>query len=282
LYAALARRVSACALAVLGAACALPGLVLPRAHAPLRPAAPELRRAPVYLYPAYADVPDPARPPRAYVFFFGNDVGFWRAHERLAELLRAQGYAVAGVDVRRLLRHLPRGPARDSVFLRRVDLLLARARPALGADSAPLVVAGHSIGGELAVWAAARLPEPALVGVVSMSPGARGHLGVGLGDMLGREPHGADSFAVDSEVARLVPRVRVALVRGSKDDFRRADPAIVAAGARRFVAEGQGHSLLDLRAAGPVVLAAFAFALGDTAHGEAAPPTAPDRAPRSK
>ena len=245
-----------------GAACALPGLVLPHAHAPLHPTTPELRGAPLYLYPAYGDAPDPTRPPRAYVFFFGNDVGFWRAHERLAGLLRAKGYAVAGLDVRRVLKHLPRGPARDSVFLARVDSLLERARPVLGAAAAPLVVAGHSIGGELALWTAARLREPGFVGVVSLSPGARGHLGVSLGDMLGREPHGSDSFAVDSQVAQLAPRVPVALVRGTKDDLGYADSAIVAAGARRFEAVGQGHSLLDLRAAGPVVLAAFAFVLG--------------------
>ena len=275
-YTALVRRgvarLLAAACATSAAACALPGLVLPHAHAPLHPTTAELRGAPLYLYPAWADAPDPARPPRAYVFFFGNDVGFWRAHQRLAELLRGQGYAVAGLDVRRVLKRLPRGPARDSVFLARVDALLERARPALGAADAPLVVAGHSIGGELALWTAARLREPGFVGVVTLSPGARGHLGVGLGDMLGREPHGADSFAVDSQVARLVPRVRVALVRGTKDDFRYADSAIVAAGARRFEAAGQGHSLLDLRAAGPVVLAAFAFVLGVSADGAAAGP----------
>lgn len=177
-------------------------------------------------------------------------------------------------------RGLPSGPARAAVYLARVDSLLGAARAALGGADVPLVIAGHSVGGELAVWSAAHLRapafEPGLVGVVTLSPGARGHLGVGLSDMLGREPRGADSFAVDSQVARLqalAPRVRVALVRGTRDDFRRADPAIVAAGARRFAAEGQGHSLLNLRAAGPVVLDAFAFAA-------AASPAAPEGAVR--
>lgn len=277
-----ARLVAASALL---AGCALPALVLPRARAPFRPAAPALRGAPLYLYPAYGPAPDSARPPRALVVFFGNDVGFWRAHERLAELLSAHGYAVAGLDVRRVLNALPNGAARESVYLARVDTLITRARAALGAGDRPLVITGHSIGGELALWTAAHLRapgrgsgggEPDLAGVVSLSPGRRGHLRTGLSDMLGREPHGAGSFAVDSEVARLTrrtPPVPVALVRGTRDGFRRADPAIVAAGARRFVVEGQGHSLLNLRATGPVVLDALAFVLG----GGAAAPAAPSR-----
>ncbi len=260
------------------AGCGVPALVVPHARAPFHPAAPALRRAPLYFYPACGPAPDTARPPRALVVFFGNDVGFWRAHQRLAERLSARGYAVVGVDVRRVLRRLPRGAARDSAYLGRVDSLLGGARAALGDPAVPLVIAGHSIGGELALWTAARLRAPGLAGVVTMSPGARGHLGVGLSDLLGREPHGADSFAVDSQVARLAPRVRVALVRGTRDGFRYADSAIVAAGARRFAVVGQGHSLLDLDAAAPVALAALAFVL-DAADGAAACASARTAAP---
>ncbi len=254
-----------------GAACALPALVVPKARAPFHSDDPALRRAPLFLYPARG--PGGADSVRAFVFYLGSDVGFWRAHERVAEMLSARGYAVAGVDVRRLLGKLPGGPARAGAYLARVDSLLVGARAALGAAAAPLVVAGHSVGGELAVWTAARLREPGFVGVVAMSPGARGHLSVGFSDLLGREPRGADSFAVDSEVARVrreTPAARIALVRGTKDDFRSADPGIIAAGARRFVAEGQGHSLLDQRAAAPVIAAAFAFVLGGAAAGDTA------------
>ena len=246
-------------------ACAIPALVVPHARAAFHPSAPALRSAPLYFYPAAGA----GRAPRAVVFFFGNDVGFWRAHQRLAERLAAHGYTVVGFDVRRAFGGLPGGAARERAFLGLVDSLIAGSRAALGASDAPLVIAGHSVGAELAVWTAARLRapslEPGLVGVVALSPGARGHLHIGLSDLLGREPHGADSFAVDSEVARLAPRVRVAVVRGTRDDFRSADPAIVAAGARRFVAEGQGHSLLNLEAAEPVVLDALAYAVGASA-----------------
>lgn len=147
--------------------------------------------------------------------------------------------------------------------LARVDSLITGSREALGDSGVPLVIAGHSIGGELALWTAARLRapghEPGLVGVVSMSPGRRGHLGVGLSDLLGREPHDASSFAVDSQVAMLTPGLRVALVRAEHDGFRRADAAIVAAGARRFPVAGQGHSLLNPDVTAPVVLDALEY-----------------------
>ena len=257
------------AAAALLAGCGVPALVVPHARTALHPTAPGLRRAPLYFYPARTTAGDTARSPRALVFFFGNDVGFWRAHQRLAELLSAHGYAVVGFDVRRALGQLPNDTTRATVYLARVDSLVTESRAVLGATAVPLVIAGHSIGGELAVWTAARLRAPALesrlAGVVTLSPGARGHLRTGLSDLLGREPRGDGSFAVDSEVARLAPRMRVALVRGTRDPFRYADSGIVAAGARRFVAAGQGHSLLNLRAAGPVVLAAIAFVLDGAA-----------------
>ena len=245
--------------ALLLTGCAVPALVVPHARAPFHPTLDALRGAPLYFYPAR----DTTHPPRAFVFFFGNDVGFWRAHQRLAELLSTAGYTVVGCDLRRVFGALPHGATRRTTYLARIDSLITNARAAVGAAHVPLVIAGHSIGGEVAVWTAASLRapdhEPGLVGVVTLSPGQRGHLGTGLSDLLGREPHGVDSFAVDSEVARLTPQLRVALVRGERDGFRRADATIVAAGARRFPVARQGHSLLGLRAVEPVVLAALAY-----------------------
>ena len=268
-----ARLSSLAVIAALFTGCGLPALVLPHAHAPFHPAVATLRRAPLYFYPASVAAPDSAHAARAVVFFFGNDVGFWRAHQRLAELLRAHGYDVVGFDVRRELGRLPNGPTREAVYLARIDSLITDARAAFGAAALPLVIAGHSIGGELALWTAAHLRAPrsavppvaGLAGVVSLSPGARGHLRTGLSDMLGREPHGPESFAVDSVVVRLAPDVRVALVRGTRDPFRSADSAIVAAGARLFPVAGQGHSRLKQHVAGPVVLAALAFVLDSAA-----------------
>lgn len=239
-----------------------------RARAPFHPRDAALREAPLYFYPAYGDAPTAERPPRAVVFFFGNDMGFWYPHQRLAERLHREGYAVVGFDVKRVLDGLPEGPTRDSVYLARVDSLLTRARAALGASDRPLVLAGHSIGGELALWTAAHLRSPALetrlVGVVSLSPGQRGHLLTTLADVRGDEPREPGSFATDSQVAQIAPRVHVAIVRGEYDKFRYADPGLVAAGARLFLVPGQHHSLKGVASAAPVVRAALRYATGDT------------------
>ncbi len=245
--------------------CFLVTALRPGARAPFHPTDAALQRAPLYFYPAR----DTTRPPRAVVFFLGNDVGFWAAHQRLAELLSREGYSVVGFDVKRTLGGLPDGPTREAVYLARVDSMLTHARAALGVSDRPLVIAGHSIGGEIALWTAAHLRppglEPGLVGVVAMSPGQRGHLRTGLSDLRGDEPHERGSFAVDSQVALLAPRVRVALVRGELDGFRYADSGLVAAGARLFLVPKQHHSLKGLTAAAPVVRAALGYALGDTA-----------------
>ncbi|HEY0780237.1 MAG TPA: thioesterase domain-containing protein [Gemmatirosa sp.] len=240
--------------------CFLVTALRPGAKAPFHPADPALQRAPLYFYPTR----DTTRPPRAVVFFFGNDVGFWAAHQRLAELLSRDGYSVIGFDVKRELDDLPDGATREAVYLARVDSLLTHARAALGANDRPLVIAGHSIGGEIALWTAAHLRapglEPGLVGVVAMSPGQRGHLRTGLSDLRGEEPHERGSFAVDSEVGLLSPRIRVALVRGELDGFRYADSGLVAAGARLFLVPKQHHSLKGITAAAPVVRAALQYA----------------------
>jgi hypothetical protein len=51
-----------------------------------------------------------------------------------------------------------------------------------------VVLGGHSIGAELAIWTAAHDTVPLLAGVLAMSPGERGHLRVTLGDLAEREP----------------------------------------------------------------------------------------------
>src|SRR5262245_8812846 len=63
---------------------------------------PRLRSEPVFLYQAA----DTTRPPRAVIFFFGNDIGFWRPHRQLAASLARTQFAVAGFDMRPLLRRL--------------------------------------------------------------------------------------------------------------------------------------------------------------------------------
>jgi hypothetical protein len=201
------------------------------------------------------------------VFFFGNDVGFWRAHQQLAERLAVAGYGVVGFDVRSTLAALPDGPpaGRDSAFLARVGPLVAGARAALGgASRPPLVLGGHSIGAELALWTAAHLRPVGLVGVLALAPGARGHLRITLADIAEHgEPVEPGSFAVADEIRAVVPMARVAVVRGAHDRYGGVEAALVAAGARRFPIPFAGHALRRLLVSTPVVESALAWLVAD-------------------
>ena len=203
-----------------------------------------LRAQPVFLYAAA----DTTRPPRAVVFFFGNDIGFWRPHRQLAASLARSQLAVAGFDMRPLLRSLPdRGPLRDSAFMAAIEAIIARSRHELGADSAPLILAGHSLGAEVAIWTAAHTCEPDVAGVLAMSPGSRSHLRVSMSDIMnGPEPTEPGSFSMADAIGDVPGDERIAVIRGTKDKLTRADPALMAAGGNRierFPVLLAGHSL---------------------------------------
>ena len=208
---------------------------------------PWLRAQPVFLYKAA----DTTQPPRAVIFFFGNDIGFWQPHRELAGSLAQSQYAIAGFDMRSLLKKLPeRRPARDSAFTVAIRPLIARARHELGGDSVPLVIAGHSIGAEVAIWTAAHARPPGTTAVLAMSPGSRSHLRVSMSDIMnGPEPTGPDSYAVADAIAAIPCDERVAIVRGTRDGYIKVDSVLVPAGgdrARRFLVPLAGHSLKRL------------------------------------
>jgi pimeloyl-ACP methyl ester carboxylesterase len=231
------------------AAIALSGCVHDDAptHVPRDPA---LRNAPVFLY----DVGDVTRPTRAVIVFFGNDIGFWRPHRQLAASLARSQYAVAGLDIRPLLGGLPdREPVRDSVFARTIDRMIGRVRRELGGDSIPLIIAGHSLGAEIAIWTAAHARPSGAVGVLALSPGSRSHLRVSVADIMnGPEPTGPESFAVADAIAAVPCGERIAIVRGTRDRFVAADSALLATGGgriTRFSIPFAGHSLKRLATA---------------------------------
>jgi pimeloyl-ACP methyl ester carboxylesterase len=223
-----------------------------------------LRAEPVFLYaPA-----DSTRAPRAVVFFFGNDIGFWQPHRKLAAMLAASQFAVAGFDMRPLLRSLPDGiTQRDSAFAARIEPIIARARHELGGDTVPLIIAGHSLGAEVAIWTAAHVCPPATAGVLALSPGSRSHLRVAMSDIMnGPEPTGPESFSVPAAVAGIPPDERIAIIRGMRDDYVKADPALLAAGGdriERYEIPFSGHSLKQLTMAGFQVRRALDWILGD-------------------
>ena len=229
---------------------------------PYTPRDPALRALPLYFYPTV----DATRPARAFIFFFGNDVGFWQPHRELCAALAGDGYSVTGMDVRKLLGTLPdHEPARDSAFAVLIAGVIERSRRELKADSLPLVLAGHSLGAEIAIWTASHVPPASLVGALALSPRARGHLRVTLSDITNTaDPAGRESFALADAIHELPPSVRVAIVRGSNDKFKTADSLLVAAGgarARLYMVPLAGHSLKHIILARQVVSGALQWIL---------------------
>ncbi len=71
--------------------------------------------------------------------------------------------------------------------------------------------------------------------------------------MNGPEPTGPDSYTVADAVAAVPCDERVAIVRGTRDRYVKADSALIAAGGdrvRRFLVPLAGHSLKRLAIAG--------------------------------
>ena len=237
-------------------------LLFPPAVSRYEPRDPVLRSLPLYVYPAA----DASRPPRALVIFFGNDVGFWRPHQRLAERLASAQYTVVGVDLLPIFARLPDEPARrERAFASLVGDVISRSERELHTGDAPVVIAGHSIGAEVAMWAAARVHPAGLQGVLAMAPSVRGHLRATLADRLGRgDPTEPGSFSVADEIRRVPPGVRIALVRGESDRYRYADPQLIPAGGARlehWAVPFASHSLRNLLVAGPIVENALGWTL---------------------
>lgn len=238
-------------------------LVFPPAVPRYVPRDPMLRELPVSLFPAVAprgvasSVPVE---PRGVILFYGNDGAFTREHQKLAERLAGHGYDVVGLDVMRQLPTLPsETPAlRDSAFAASIGSLVERVRREFHAPDAPLIVAGHSFGADLAIWTAAYAPPRGTVGVLAMGPGSRGHLGLSQINPLERlqNPTGPGTFSTADAVRATAPRVRIAVVRGGGDVYRIADSALALAGGARFhrtLIPLGGHAFRRLLIAGPLI-----------------------------
>jgi pimeloyl-ACP methyl ester carboxylesterase len=202
-----------------------------------------------------ADAWLPAREGRPLVVLIHG--GFWRAEHdrkhtrRMAAALRDAGWPVASLEYRR-------EAGRPDVYTADIRLALTEVPPlmaqALGWRPAPIVLAGHSAGGHLALWAAATCPPPGLGGVLALAPvadlAAADAAGLGKGavtDFLG----GSARTRPDLD-PRSLPRVSVpvVLVHGAADpvvpleqskSYLRSHPA-----ARLTTVPGTGHfELID-------------------------------------
>ena len=224
------------------------------AHSAYIPRDRELQREPLYFYPAAGVLGHP----KAGVFFLGNDLGFWQAHQKLAERLASHGYAVVGFDVKKFLDRLPDSALlRDSVLAHDIPPLIQRSLHELGADHVPMVLAGHSFGADIALWTEANAPIPGIVGVLALGPTRRDHPTITLRDQMNSgEPTEPGSFAVDEQIRNTPPKVRIALMRGASDKERTSDRGFIAAGGSRMsytVIPFASHSLRSLIIAGPMI-----------------------------
>ena len=230
--------------------------------APYTPRDPALAGFPLFFYPSAT----PSVPVKAFVFFVGNDIGFWGAHQDLAKRLAGAGYDVVGFDTKRFFSQLPADTvARARMFADSVAVMIALARRELSADSIPVVLGGHSLGAEVAGWIAVHAPPPRLAGLLLISTRGRGHLQATLSDIANRTaPSEPGSYSVADNIAALPAGVRVALVRGTDDRFRAADAELLKAGAGRidkWSVPWGGHSMSNIMLAGPFVERAVAWTL---------------------
>jgi acetyl esterase/lipase len=219
------------------------------------------------------------------VFLHG---GFWRAaYDRkhagpLAEALAAAGFAVCVPEYRRVGQDGGGWPGTfDDVraaVARLPDLVAGAA--AGRADAAALVLAGHSAGGHLALWAtgqpagAAVRAVVSLAGVCDLAACYREGLGQrAAGGLMGGSPEQLpDRYEMADPMAAIPLTARVILIHGRADEWvpwQQSDEyatAATAAGAaaRCVLLPETGHfELIDpLSDAWPAVLAEFRTAAG--------------------
>ncbi|MEU1288299.1 alpha/beta hydrolase [Kitasatospora sp. NPDC005856] len=213
--------------------------------------------------------------------------GFWReqydrAHvDPVARALAGRGWCTANVEYRRVGGD-GGWPTTFVDVARAVDTLPALVEQVSDGrvDAGRALLAGHSAGGHLALWAGLRhrLPAgapgrtaevPRLLGVVALAPAAdlrwAHELGSGQGavaDFLGGPEQFPDRFAAADPAALGKADIATVVVHGDQDERLPVEMArryAEIAGARLIVPEGCGHSdLIDPRSgAWPLITAAM-------------------------
>ncbi len=173
-------------------------------------------------------LPSEGVPLRGFVVFMHG--GFWRAqydrvHARPAvAALTGEGYLVANVEYRRVGQPGGGWPGTLDDAVDAVSAAIAVAGEVGLVAGAP-VIAGHSAGGHLALWAAHRLGPDHIAGVLALAPAVdlvrMQREGVGHGavaDLLDGEPDGAlDRYRQADPAANLPIGVPIVVVHGRLD-----------------------------------------------------------------
>lgn len=146
--------------------------------------------------------------------------GFWkpqydREHvEAMSCALAAAGWTVLTLEYRRI-------PGNPDATLQDIAAAIAAAPAVAAPSNGKMLLVGHSAGGHLALWAAARRAAPGLQGVVALAPAADLRLAHALqlgdgavGKFLGTDP----AARPDVDPMQLpAPGVAVSIVQGSLD-----------------------------------------------------------------
>lgn len=157
--------------------------------------------------------------------------GFWReeydrTHLRpLAAGLVAAGFVVAAPEYRRGAGSWPRMRLDVEAALAGVRGLVDETAPGLVDAAAPLLLAGHSAGGHLALWGGLRAGPSVVRRIVALAPvsDVRYAARTGMGgnaaqDLLGGEPDEVPAAYADADVVRLLPgAVPICVVQGDAD-----------------------------------------------------------------
>jgi acetyl esterase/lipase len=217
---------------------------------------------------------------RVVVFLHG---GFWRqewdrTHVRpFAWALAAAGFVVATPEYRRGPGSWPSMSLDVHQAVGAVRGLVDKAMPGRVDRQAPLVLAGHSAGGHLALWSGLRAGPDVVERIVALAPvtdvGYAARTGMGddaAQDLLGGEPDAEPAAYADADVVpRLPGRVPITMIQGDADVqvpvemnrqiAERLSPAAGSATFRYVELPGVDHfALIDPESeAWPTVLRAF-------------------------
>lgn len=177
--------------------------------------------------------PPRGRPPHASTLLVLVHGGFWRQEwdrtnvRPLASTLTHHGFVVAAPEYRRVggLGGWPETGLDVEAALAAIPGLIAAAAPGLVDPADPVVLAGHSAGGHLALWAGPRAGAARVRRIVALAPVADLAYAArtGMGDdaaqaLLGGSPDDVPRQYADADVTRMLPcDVPITIIQGTED-----------------------------------------------------------------
>jgi predicted alpha/beta hydrolase len=185
--------------------------------------------------------------PRGIVILGTGDGGWSYWEENTAKHLMAQGFAVGGWDCRKFADTRTYGQTElEEGFNAAVEAVSERTH---AADDTPIWYGGWSTGAEQSVAAATSPNRPEnLVGLLLAAPGTRARYGITTGDLLGANPTGPDTFALE-DMAKKLSGIAVAQFAAGLDPMDDTDwIETLSIPHRIFELPGKPH---DMGGAGP-------------------------------